>query len=890
MKLTMFLVLFLHLCANVYSQGVTLLYKYQLGWSNPASWVQLNVPAGQIPIQRVPTELDDVVFSKAMSGISRAGIGVEHLSDTITVGINRTSGIRCRSMHISNTSFSVSAQDGLENYPLVLISTANGGFVLIDSNSIVMPANFYLEGGNPELFDLQLLDSEFGQIMAHNRDMGGIGIGSKGRAKLLNSKYGSFEFSSAAGGELYAENCSFNVNGFRLGANSKATILESTFTDVGPSLAYLAFGIGPHSDFTSSGIEIKAFSNLYLYTSGSVLNGNISTMDYQGGLHLQQEDPAHPLPNIINGSLRIFGQGVNLSGDLKLSGNLINYADELDMYPDSSHVYINGQHIFKIGGIANYGNDVSTNNCTQPGCHFKVEFFGEGNSNLVWPVGFPVDTLVINKTNCAKVTFENSLYVSGETRIQGGQLVLNPNDTIPYKFVSAGDVKISQGGGIFLRRNASGLVANMAVAGNIYDQNTVVDSTCTGLSNPYNGTVTLYKSSLNPGDHTVVLASNASIGDMNLISDQDTDTELGSDLTVNNFTFTNPGKLWLGDHRLTINGALSGYGPANYFVTNGTGKLQRTNVGNNETIFPVGPSAASYNPATIINSGTPDDFWLNVKAGVLSGGTTGSPYTTGVVNRTWNVEEAIPGGSNATIKLQWNGADELTGFARTATYLAHYTSGAWDKGPQMAASGMDPFTLTRTNITTFSPFAVMSESPTLPLRLLEFGGQYKEAAVDLHWITESEVNTQSFTVERSFDQVRFTALSTIAASNRSQGRTSYQFRDNSSLQNINYYRLKTTDLDGSFTYSKIITVALPSTQAMLLFPNPVKDQLFIRLLPGSTTIMIQIADLRGQIIKMITPINGSNVLSVNTADLPKGIYTVTISTEKGKKSVQVVKQ
>ena len=116
---------------------------------------------------------------------------------------------------------------------------------------------------------------------------------------------------------------------------------------------------------------------------------------------------------------------------------------------------IDGQDIFEIGGIRNFGNTVSVTNCMQDYCHYKMEFFGNTNSNIDWSVGFPVDTLVINKTACAKVTCTNSLYVAGATRINSGQLALVPNDTIPYKFVCAGNVEISQGGGIFLRRDSS---------------------------------------------------------------------------------------------------------------------------------------------------------------------------------------------------------------------------------------------------------------------------------------------------------------------------------------------------------------------------------------------------------------------------------------------------
>lgn len=867
------------------------MYKNDFGWNNPASWVQINVTSEQIPIQRVPTELDDVVFSKAMSGISHGVISVDKEDDTITVGVNRTSGIRCRSLHISNFIFELGSPF-YEYYPTIIVSTAHGGYVLIDSNSTSLTANFYLEGGDPDIYDLQLLDSKLGEIKAHNLYLGSLFIGSKGRAQFKNSIFGCPAVQgSQTGGEFYAENCTFNSFGLWMGASSKVTLLKSTFTDLTPAVSTLTFSVGPNSNFISSDVQLVPAFSLALSLSGAVFNGNIKQIwSVPGGLQIIQQDTTNPLPTIVNGNVEVFAQGLNLSGGLKISGDFINHATEWDMYPDSSRVYINGQEIFKIGGISNYGNSTNLNNCTMLGCHFKVEFFGEKDSKVVWPVGFPIDTLVINKTNCGKVTFENPVYVSGETRIEKGQLVLNPNDIIPYKLVSAGDVKIAKGGGIFLRRNDAGVVANIAVAGSIYDQNTVVDSTCTGLSNPYNSTITLYRSSLNSRNHTVVLASNASIGDMNFIGEEGTEIGLGGNLTINNFTFTNPGNLLLGDHDLTIYGNIVNYGTQNFFVTNGTGKLQLNNMGSKETVFPVGTSAASYTPVTITNTGTPDNFRVNVKDKVFANGSSGGRYVSGVVDKTWNIEEATPGGSHATVKLQWNGADELNGFSRTTAHLSHYTSGNWDRGTEMTAEGANPYWLTRSAITSFSPFAVMGFSPTLPLTLVSFNGQYKHQAVELFWSTEYAANVKSFTLEKSADRVLFTAIATMPAINGTGGRMNYQFSDRLALQKINYYRLKTTDLDGIFTYSKTIAVAATEPRTAVVFPNPVKDQFFIQLPINVAGATIQLFDTKGMSVRSMKANGSSTIVPVNVMDLTTGVYLLVINANGRKNNVFVVKQ
>ena len=80
-----------------------------------------------------------------------------------------------------------------------------------------------------------------------------------------------------------------------------------------------------------------------------------------------------------------------------------------------------------------------------------------------------------------------------------------------------------------------------------------------------------------------------------------------------------------------------------------------------------------------------------------------------VVNGTWIVNENVNGGSDATIKLQWKGTDESSSFDRTTARYGHYTSGAWDLSVAATASGTNPYTLTRTGITTFSPFGIIGQ-------------------------------------------------------------------------------------------------------------------------------------------------------------------------------------
>lgn len=140
--------------------------------------------------------------------------------------------------------------------------------------------------------------------------------------------------------------------------------------------------------------------------------------------------------------------------------------------------------------------------------------------------------------------------------------------------------------------------------------------------------------------------------------------------------------------------------------TSSTGYLIRP-VGASDVAFPVGNSA--YNPATLNNAGTSDDFYVRVEDQVLETYGAGSAEVQDVVNRAWYIEEAVAGGSDVTLSLQWNTAEELTGFDRTQSGVAAWDGALWDKTSNYtaaAASGA-AWTQTRTGLSDFTtPFAV----------------------------------------------------------------------------------------------------------------------------------------------------------------------------------------
>jgi len=103
----------------------------------------------------------------------------------------------------------------------------------------------------------------------------------------------------------------------------------------------------------------------------------------------------------------------------------------------------------------------------------------------------------------------------------------------------------------------------------------------------------------------------------------------------------------------------------------------------------------------------------------------------------------------------------------------------------------------------------------LPVELSSFTAAYDNNQVNLRWITASEKNSADFTVERSFDGETFSGVAKVAAAGNSSARREYAATDLDMRKGLNYYRLKQTDLDGTFSYTQVIPVQVGSVKQHL---------------------------------------------------------------------------
>ncbi len=181
------------------------------------------------------------------------------------------------------------------------------------------------------------------------------------------------------------------------------------------------------------------------------------------------------------------------------------------------------------------------------------------------------------------------------------------------------------------------------------------------------------------------------------------------------------------------------------------------------------------------------------------------------------------------------------------------------------------------------PFSCnVPEGGPLPVQYLSFDALVANNNVTLKWITTQETNNDRFEIERSFDNSNFAQLGTVrSGTTLNNTNKSYQYTDNATdLQNrtIVYYRLKQFDIDGQFTYSKIIAVKLKSKNGAELevSPNPFVETVNMRFSAlENGTAQIRILNNVGQTMlsKQSTISKGFNNMQVDgLGKLASGMY------------------
>jgi hypothetical protein len=266
----------------------------------------------------------------------------------------------------------------------------------------------------------------------------------------------------------------------------------------------------------------------------------------------------------------------------------------------------------------------------------------------------------------------------------------------------------------------------------------------------------------------------------------------------------------------------------------------------------------------------------------------GFPMGYNSVKKTWMINEAVTGGSNATVSLSWPLSEELPGFNNSLCDVSHYneTSLNWESFPTGAASGtVVLYTRSRSGVSTFSPFGLGTASGPLSHNAVALGAIYNaySKTVDLNWNKSNDADVSTYSLERSKDGISYSAIT-----GKEAGDEFYEYTDAEAGQLAAkelYYRLQVRSNDGSYVYTNTVKVDIAGsvvTYGLTLYPNPVSgSEVFVSISDNAlaTDMDIVVTDVLGKEVRKHHYDAGTynpSAISVNVEELASGMYTLRV--------------
>ena len=201
-----------------------------------------------------------------------------------------------------------------------------------------------------------------------------------------------------------------------------------------------------------------------------------------------------------------------------------------------------------------------------------------------------------------------------------------------------------------------------------------------------------------------------------------------------------------------------------------------------------------------------------------------------------------------------------------------------------------------TGINGFSSFYLHGGGTPLPIKIDYFTGTRLGINNLLEWkVSCSNTSNVTLTLERSADQRTFSPVYELST-NQQRCLQPFAYTDTKALNGINYYRIKMTEANGTYTYSNIVALMNKNkgSEIVNIAPNPTRGQFKMNIITATAENMdVVISDMQGRIVsrRTVKLIAGLNTLNMEATTLSSGSYVLYgISSEGKTNRVVFVKQ
>jgi hypothetical protein len=189
----------------------------------------------------------------------------------------------------------------------------------------------------------------------------------------------------------------------------------------------------------------------------------------------------------------------------------------------------------------------------------------------------------------------------------------------------------------------------------------------------------------------------------------------------------------------------------------------------------------------------------------------------------------------------------------------------------------------------------------LPVQIEDFSAERFLSAVNLKWSTAEEINIDHFDIEvakgnTAFKNDQFEKTGEIKSKGRSASLQSYTFTDDTSKKTgVRYYRLKSVDVFGNYSYSNNVPVLFNEEMEWQVFPNPSNGKfiLMYQSIRGDN-VQLKLFNSIGELMQEMH-FTANGLIQNHEIDLSKevfanGVYVLQIRAQKKTQALRLVKQ
>lgn len=809
-------------------------------------------------------------------GISISGAN-NNIGDGTPAGVNLISGMN---------AFIIGGGGILITGAAATANTIKGNLIGLQKDGVSLIAG-------SQLYGISITGgATYNNIGGTNSGEGNVISGSSGRGVNLNSNYNTVH------GNIIGPT-SDGMNYISGNSQDFGIYISAANNTIGGTVSGARNIISGNWNSQGENVRITGASATGNFIKGNYIGLNSAGTDALSGIVLVDSPQGivlitNPSQNIIGGtavSERNIISGNNPAGIFFLSsannntviGNYIGTQSDgvsaLTSNFQSIGIQISTSSNNTIGGsAANYKNIIAgyTN--------IGINYSASGSNNLVKGnyigVGTDGQTVPGSPVVGFSVTAQTNSTIGGTNQGEGNIISGNSLAQIKLNTTSCNNITI-KGNIIGLAADGINLPSAIGTYG-IYCGNS--------YNNTIGGTGTYEKNTISGNDQAGIYITNAS-SSSNLIKGNYIGMASNGTSSVLSSSQDYGIHITSSSNNNTIGGSLSGeFNKIAYSTADGiyiTGAATSSNLISRNLIYGNTNKAINLNSSGNANYASPtvfDNFTANTVSGIAA------------ANDIIEVFESIIS-SSITTSAVCQSAENYLG---TTTADG---SGNWSLGGLTLTSKGTPLATARNPSNNNTSELGCPTSITLPIELLFFSAKkINETTVKTYWQTATEINNDYFTVEVSLypskERENWLVVGIVSGAGNSTSLLNYELFHHLNSQysplNTLYYRLKQTDIDGSFSYSDVIAVEYQnnrSSSGFQILTNPNEGKIKVQLNNWyDKNVHVLITDILGRHVYENDFLVSDNQLIelYSQVNLSDGIFLLTIYDKNGSLSKRFI--